>query len=67
MQCKRTCHNRGADMADDSTPVPDVVEAGVKEYVVRLGPPVVDHQSRDYLGRPFGVAGVDEVGIRMVD
>ena len=68
MQNKRTCPHCGADMTDDSTPAPDVVEKPCAEGSgVAIGPPVVEHQRRDYLGRPFGVAGIDDVDIPITD
>ncbi len=67
MQCNRICPNCGADMADDSTPAPDIGRMPhVEERGVRLGPPLVEHQG-NYLGRPFGLVGIDDVGIPMID
>ncbi len=68
MQCNRTCPNCGADIADDSTPAPCIGRMPrVEECGATLGPPVVGHQCRDYLGRPFGVAGIDDVDIPVID
>ncbi len=61
MQRTRTCPSCGAHIADD----PGLVDKC--ERLVILGPPLVEHQSRDYFGRPVGVVGVDDAGILIVD
>ena len=68
MQRNRTCPICGAQIEEDPP------AAGGRcgrppagECLVILGPPLVEHRSRDYFGRPVGVVGIDDLGIPAVD
>ena len=68
MQHNRTCPNCGAQIEEGQQSVSGQDDRPQVEHcAVILGPPLVEHRSRDYLGRPVGIVGVGDVGIPMSD
>ena len=62
MQRNRTCPICGAQVEEDPPPAADSCERPrVEECAVIFGPPLVEHRSRDYLGRPVGIVCIPMV------